>query len=202
MRLLSLFFILTFFVMHATFAEVETLKFSSKRYISFTIESNHLVGIENNLGRFTALDAIDLRAQFLFLNTKHKRLASFVLEMFPLDVEVPPQMELQRISFFNKDEEQPKKGWTEICELIGKKNVGRYTDGAEQEIVGEAIVGDRTKRCFGRCGAGCVPLHVGTYTQECFNHDLCHRTTGENWGICKDEFMLASDGYIHAPRCK
>jgi hypothetical protein len=190
--------------MHATFAEVETLKFSSKRYISFIIESNHLVAIENNLGRMTALDAIDLRAQILFLNAKQKRLASYLLEMFPLEIEVPPQMELERIVFFDKDKQdsEPKKGWTEICELIGKKNVGKYTDGAESEIEGEAVVGDRNQRCFGRCGAGCVPYRVGTYTQECFNHDLCHRTTGENWGICKDEFMMASDGYIHAPRCK
>lgn len=181
-------------------AQLQTLNISAKRYIHFSFANNRLLAIENNLGRFTSVDAQDLKAQFPFLNNEQKKLAQYVLDMFPENEEIPSYLEVERKN--NKDEPEPEKGWTPICNLIGKKNIGTYSDGSDKVINGEATVGDRSTRCFGRCGAGCIPYYMGTYTQECFNHDLCHRITGENWGICKDEFMTASDGYMHAPRCK
>jgi len=200
MALMKFFILLTFLFSTNAIAQSQNIQISKNRFVTFTFENDHLIAIENNLGRFTSVDVADLKQQIPFLNLKQKKLAQYILEMFPLDAAIPAQLEMKQS--YNKEDQRPKKGWTMICNLLGQKNMGKYTDGNDQEIAGEGIVGDKTKRCFGRCGAGCVPYHLGTYTQECFNHDLCHRTTGENWGICKDEFMIASDGYIHAPRCK
>lgn len=94
--------------------------------------------------------------------------------------------------------------WTEICEKIGQKHTGQFTDINNQEFSLSAMVGEKSSRCFGRCGFGCgVPFdNKNRYTQECLNHDLCNRELGENMGPCKDEYWAAADGYLNAKICE
>ena len=90
-----------------------------------------------------------------------------------------------------------------ICPNLGQTLVGQYTlkiRGNEQTIVEQAVVGPcYSGECLGRCGPGCGGEQ--SYTQECFNHDLCAGATGKNMGPCRDEFAAAADGYFSAPDC-
>lgn len=93
--------------------------------------------------------------------------------------------------------------WNMICNKIGKKIQGSYTVG-EKTIKSSAIVGLKKDKCAGRCGTGCFQIFQkkkSQYTQECFNHDLCHRQHGSLMGECGDEFWAAADGYRNAPDC-
>ena len=94
--------------------------------------------------------------------------------------------------------------WTEICEKIGQDHTGEFTDEAETLFTMTARVGEKSSRCFGRCGFGCgVPFdNKNRFTQECLNHDLCNRELGENMGPCKDEYWAAADGYLNAKICE
>lgn len=65
----------------------------------------------------------------------------------------------------------------------------------------KVMVGTVETSCFGRCGYGCGRRWKTTYTQECLDHDLCHRETGENLGICTPYFLKAMSGFLFAPSC-
>lgn len=92
-----------------------------------------------------------------------------------------------------------KAGYTMICRSIGKKRRGYYhVDGKKYSK--RVWVGRESSDCYGRCGSGCGAS--SQYTQECLNHDICNRTTGENLGVCSDEFWAAADGYFGAPNCE
>ncbi|MCJ8276299.1 MAG: hypothetical protein MJK18_05625 [Bdellovibrionales bacterium] len=93
------------------------------------------------------------------------------------------------------------RGFLSICSSIGKRKMGFYdVDGNETIFSKSEIVGDKETRCYGRCGPGCND-DSPTYTQECLNHDICHRETGENFGVCSDEWWSAAHGYLLAPLC-
>lgn len=87
-----------------------------------------------------------------------------------------------------------------ICESVGKMRLGFYQLG-EDWITEEVMVGEPATDCYGRCGRGCGDFSDHTYTQECLDHDICHRQTGENLGVCKEFFLLAMTGYVTAPSC-
>ncbi|KFO67471.1 hypothetical protein ER57_10820 [Smithella sp. SCADC] len=95
------------------------------------------------------------------------------------------------------------QGFTSLCPNLGQTMTGQYTikvKGKEQLIEEQDVVGPcYSGECLGRCG----PLCNGeqSYTQECFNHDLCTRYTGKIMGPCRDEFWAAADGWAHAPDC-
>lgn len=94
------------------------------------------------------------------------------------------------------------QAWTSICSSYGQDKIATYTVGSQVFNV-MALVGD-TKRCTGRCGTGCWQLgqkNANQYTQECLNHDICKDITGQNLGVCEDEFWAAAPGYLHAPNC-
>ena len=66
----------------------------------------------------------------------------------------------------------------------------------EQGIVGES------NDCLGRCGPGCGSFDFDErYTQECFNHDLCTRSTGNILGPCTTAFDIAQEGWTCAEEC-
>ncbi len=120
---------------------------------------------------------------------------------YPPDVEVALQTDTPEAS--------PRQAWTSLCDLIGQSVTGHYTAGGETVTV-QAVVGpcgvDDANECLGRCGAGCQPnpgdpAAVQRFTQECFNHDLCTRATGQILGPCHEEFVAASPGYFYAPDC-
>ncbi len=69
---------------------------------------------------------------------------------------------------------------------------------------------DKSNDCMGRCGAGCkgtlrnTPQNstlVQRFTQQCLDHDLCTRETGEILGPCANEFSAAIDSFLFAPDC-
>ncbi|MGZ3712871.1 MAG: hypothetical protein ACXVBE_13995 [Bdellovibrionota bacterium] len=95
----------------------------------------------------------------------------------------------------------PSAQFTSICNKFGQWNTGYFNVGRGREKR-RGIVG--YPDCLGRCGEGCGGSRnpkEGKYTQECFNHDLCNRTTGENMGVCEDSFWSAADGFLNAPEC-
>jgi hypothetical protein len=66
----------------------------------------------------------------------------------------------------------------------------------EQGIVGDNFLGGCTGWWFDR------PSHPPErYTQECFNHDLCVRSTGHRLEPCKTEFDIAQEGWTCAEKC-
>jgi len=72
------------------------------------------------------------------------------------------------------------------------------------QCIEQGIVGDINSDCIGRCGLGCGwDLFPERYTQECFNHDLCTRSTGYIFGLgpCKTEFDIAQEGWTCAEEC-
>lgn len=93
--------------------------------------------------------------------------------------------------------------YTMICHLVGQLHVGTYfVDG--NAVVSTAVVGDPETRCRGRCGIGCYQFmqwRTSQYTQECFEHDLCHAEVGSMLGPCSDSFWKAYYGYMNAPNC-
>jgi len=97
----------------------------------------------------------------------------------------------------------------EFDSLIVEKNTGT---GGGYRCTAEKMVGPPdSDKCFGRCGSNCgfafFAISQHTFTQECFNHDLCALATGLKdipslLGPCWNEFLDASDGYINAPSCE
>lgn len=88
-------------------------------------------------------------------------------------------------------------GYTMLCEEVGTEWDAMYRV-LDVDIIKTVIIGQPETDCYGRCGFGCG---TPTYTQECLNHDACHRDTGENLGVCADYFWAAADGYLWAPPC-
>lgn len=108
-----------------------------------------------------------------------------------------------RVENFDLSARRPSPGltasFTSICESVGKRRNG-YFSVLGHEIKKRALVGG--EECVGKCGPLCgMNRNQGKYTQECFNHDLCRRYTGENMGECEDEFWAAADGFVNAPTC-
>jgi hypothetical protein len=93
--------------------------------------------------------------------------------------------------------------YTSFCFNLGQTETGAYTirvNGVEQIIEEQVVVGPCfTGECLGRCGSLCSGKQ--NYTQECLNHDLCAGATGENFGVCRDEWLAAADGYLFGPNC-
>ena len=110
--------------------------------------------------------------------------------------------------FFSTTESNAFGSWTPICSLMGTMLVATYGgleegEGAPHQSIWP--VGDYKTKCKGRCGWGCqqvVPQHRSNqYTQECFNHDVCHAETGKQLGPCADAFWAAAASYAFAPDC-
>jgi hypothetical protein len=66
----------------------------------------------------------------------------------------------------------------------------------------KGVVGDPATDCLGQCGGECNEGRWNErYTQECLNHDLCTRSTGDisaPWdlgGPCSGEFWIAEPGW-------
>lgn len=86
-----------------------------------------------------------------------------------------------------------------ICDKVGKPHGATYS--LDFLWVSKlVVVGDRKDKCIGRCGLGCG-LWGTTYTQQCLDHDLCHRDTGDNLGVCSGYFMKAVQGFLFGPNC-
>lgn len=68
---------------------------------------------------------------------------------------------------------------------------------------GNVPTGPCTKRCHGKCGAGCIFTRQGPYTRDCAEHDDCiadHDGSGGNYNDsnCGDEFGDADDDFFQA----
>lgn len=130
------------------------------------------------------------------LSPGQNQLASFLVEMVPTneplgDYESPNNFSDVLIAL----------SWVSICQNRGQIKTGTFSvDGQTYEA--KAIVGDLDTSCKGRCGIGCGNrAGNGRYTQECLNHDICRRETGENWGKCNGEFWAAAAGFLAAETC-
>ncbi len=97
--------------------------------------------------------------------------------------------------------DRQEKSYTSICGLIGKPWTGRFTDEQDRVVTKTTTVGSPQSGCYGRCGSQCGNGNERRYTQECLNHDLCHRTLDRQLGPCKDEFWAAAPGFFSAPNC-
>ncbi len=108
------------------------------------------------------------------------------------------------LNILNEVKKKNDEGWESLCDQIGNTRRGIYIIGdtyhIEEEEIGPCASGD----CFGRCGPDCGlppnPL-VQRFTQECFNHDLCARATGEWFGPCTEEWSIAAPGFLFATDC-
>lgn len=99
-----------------------------------------------------------------------------------------------------------------LCAITGDTTTGRYDTKKgkkEQQFEETAQVGpcyNELNECLGRCGSGCdgdalVSSTVQRFTQDCLNHDLCRRSTGKNFGPCRDEWETAFNDFFDAPDC-
>ncbi len=96
-----------------------------------------------------------------------------------------------------------KRNWTPICDQIGTLQEASFKANGENFTI-QRIIGDPKSKCAGRCGTGCFQAMQKVnrrYTQECFNHDMCHRIVGTIFGECADEFWAAVNGYSSALSC-
>lgn len=147
--------------------------------------------IRRTIGKI-GLDALDPKALALL---------DFVANFVEPNEAVPEFDSLTESILFK---EEPKEDqFTMICHLVGKPHVGTYTAN-EKTVVSSAIVGDPDSRCRGRCGIGCYQFmqwRPHQYTQECFEHDICHHEVGSMLGACSDSFWKAYYGYMNAPNC-
>jgi hypothetical protein len=93
--------------------------------------------------------------------------------------------------------------WNSICSSVGQPHEATFTIEDEIKTV-TMVVGEIETKCRGRCGTGCGQYgqwRHNQYTQECFNHDACHSTTGEQLGPCAEAFWAATASYTSAPDC-
>ena len=97
--------------------------------------------------------------------------------------------------------DQNEKSYKSLCSSIGKQKSGSFTDEQDRRVTKAAVVGSPQSGCYGRCGSQCGNGNERRYTQECLNHDLCHRTLDRQLGPCKDEFWAAAPGFFSAPNC-
>lgn len=96
--------------------------------------------------------------------------------------------------------EHSLKKFNNICHLKGKKHLGSYTY-KKKRYEFETIVGSKDNGCMGMCGKDCLSVGKPIYTQECFDHDLCHRKTKSFFG-CFDELVSAMHGFFFGTRCR
>jgi hypothetical protein len=93
---------------------------------------------------------------------------------------------------------------TPICSQINSSITGTYTVGGVSYTQTATCGPCGSGECVGRCGPGCsVPPSpfVQRFTQECFNHDLCHGATGQILGPCADEWVKAAPGFFFGTDC-
>ena len=92
-------------------------------------------------------------------------------------------------------------GYRPICDRIGHITESQYNIG-EQTFIQSVLVGAPRTKCQGLCGVNCFGVFKRkAYTQECLNHDVCHRETHDLLG-CFDELMKASSGFLFGKSCK
>jgi hypothetical protein len=99
-----------------------------------------------------------------------------------------------------------EKSYTSLCGLTGTTISGSYTVSG-QTYTESGQLGpcySKPNECLGRCGKGCTGApgnSIQRFTQDCFNHDLCTRSTGDVLGECSDEFRAAIDDFFFAQDC-
>lgn len=106
-----------------------------------------------------------------------------------------------KISTINKLLKNVKrKSYQRICHFEGAVHEASYI------FVGKsysqlATVGSPKDNCMGLCGKYCKKgVGKDIYTQECFDHDLCHRKTKSFFG-CFGELVRAIPGFFFGDDC-
>jgi hypothetical protein len=124
--------------------------------------------------------------------------------------EVPPGTVLDVAAPGGGAAEAADAGIRSLCRA--PRAVGSYTLGSRRtsRTVAVGPCYDAGNECLGRCGRGCRgtevagfsnPDTVQRFTQDCLDHDLCVRRTGDNLGECTDELLDAVDDFLGAPDC-
>lgn len=93
-----------------------------------------------------------------------------------------------------------------LCAQTGQQRTGRYDVPGKNhtETVQLGPCYNSNNDCMGRCGPGCTFPPISTiqvFAQDCLNHDLCKRKTGNNFGPCQDEWNAAADDYLFGRDC-
>jgi hypothetical protein len=161
-------------------------------------------------GRPVTLDRADInrfRALRASIGPAEHRVGDALLSLLELLSEAPTGVVLDldtRQSQQGRDIES--RAFKSLCGQ--SEATGRYDANGTDHTVPVSGLGCYTKgnECLGRCGDGCGdeledPPAVQRITQECLNHDLCARDTGDILGACSDEFEAAADGFFFAPDC-
>lgn len=183
-------FILIFHSLHSFSFE---LRFDDGDYIQITTSQKTLIiDIPHGLSLLDSprkLDLIEHLGQ-----THYRPGVRFILQGILKEQKIPP-------TYLVLDSRQD--GFTSICDQIGRQGTARFLNEENEEVIKEVPVGESSTGCFGRCGPQCAgQLDRGTrYTQECLNHDTCHRSLGRQLGPCAEEFWKASYGFFFAPHC-
>lgn len=118
----------------------------------------------------------------------------------------PPDAVVDFASVRSDIEPVATKRVTSICNLAGKKSSGTYNvEGRtyrEKVQIGPCY--SQPTECMGRCGPGCdtpPDRTIQRFTQDCLNHDLCTRRTGDILGECSDEWTAAGDDFFFGTDC-
>ena len=160
----------------------------------------------SNLVALTEEDLTGLRALQKTLGIPPSKLEEKLARILLLLSEYPPgetvDLSSEGESVIPIFEEQ----YTSLCSIAGSFRKGTYTIGTTtyNETVQVGPCYNKSNQCMGRCGPGCDSLPALTFqlfTQECLNHDLCTKATGDIFGECSDEWRAAADGYVRAPDC-
>lgn len=89
---------------------------------------------------------------------------------------------------------------TSLCHKYSKEHDGSYVYKGKKYVL-SAVVGDSKSKCTGLCGKDCKKgIGKNIYTQECFDHDLCHRKTNSFFG-CLGELIRAIPGFFFGEEC-
>jgi hypothetical protein len=99
---------------------------------------------------------------------------------------------------------QERVSFLSLCGFVGKERL-TFFELNKTLYSSRVTVGEPNEKCLGRCGFGCAlmdPLNKSNYTQECLDHDFCHRLMGQNLGVCAPYFRKAVPSFLFAPNCK
>jgi hypothetical protein len=145
--------------------------------------------------------------QELQLKDFHRELILAEIEMSPHDgisFILEALLSSDIIEPFHKIIENRQSFHNSLCHKIGQTVQGIYIDQEGESRVQSTILGSPELGCPGRCGPQCGirQLRRSQYTQECLNHDLCHRTLGYYLGPCLREYWLAVHSFFFAPHCQ
>jgi len=168
------------------------------KYISIDLDK------KNNEVKHVKFFARKIRRKFSHRNKKYIKNMSKIKNQSPQFYKAMNMLTYLPTKYFFKNRDIVSKSsikrFSNICHLKGKEQMSSYT--FKRKVFSESItVGQKSNGCMGLCGKNCNnTLGKDIYTQECLDHDLCHRRTKSFLG-CFDELSKAVHGFFFGNTC-